>query len=301
MQKQQQVWWKRLLKIIGSSIVVFIGACFVFDQLVQFRMNDAELQRFFKAHHVPAQIHYYQSGGRTLRYVAVGNDSLPTLFIIHGSPSSLSIYTNYFTDSVLLKHFKIYAVDRPGYGYSGFGKPEPSIQKQAAMLRPILDSLNHVRRPVFVLGGSYGSSIACRLAMDYPQLVDGLMLVAPSLKPGAEKTFWFTHAIEHPVLHWFIPRMFQSANTEKIHHREGLEAMLPYWKNIHVPVVYIQGEKDGLVDTTNAGFARQHLVHAPYLDINFLKGEPHFIAYTAQPMVRTKLLHVLQLVKPLRR
>jgi len=213
----------------------------------------------------------------------------------------MSFYSRRFADQEILDTFRIYAMDRPGYGYSGFGKPEPSIQKQAAMIRPILDSLNHVHRPVLLLGGSYGSSIACRLAMDYPKLVNGLLLVGPSLKPGAEKYFWFTHIIEHPALNWFIPRMFQSANSEKIHHQEGLEAMLPYWENIRVPVAYIQGEKDELIDTSNAGFARQQLVNAPYLDITFLKGEPHYMAYSARPLVHTKMLSLLQLVKTLSR
>lgn len=42
--------------------------------------------------------------------------------------------------------------------------------------------------------------------------------------------------------------------------------MLPYWKNIRVPVVYLQGENDDIVDTANAGLARRHLVNASYLD-----------------------------------
>jgi pimeloyl-ACP methyl ester carboxylesterase len=93
--------------------------------------------------------------------------------------------------------------------------------------------------------------------------------------------------------------MLQSANAEKVHHRRGLEAMLPHWKNIRVPVAYIQGDKDELIDTANAGFARRHLVNVPYLDIRFLKNEPHFIAFTARPVVRQKILHVLQLAKNL--
>jgi pimeloyl-ACP methyl ester carboxylesterase len=299
MQKKRRRWRFLLLRLTIGIIALFLIACFAFDQFVQFRSSDADMQTFFKNHHLPAQLRYYESGGRTIRYAAVGNDSLPTLLFIHGAPSSLSIYKDYYTDSVFLKTFKMYAVDRPGYGYSGFGHPEPSIQKQAAMIRPILDSLNKATRPVIVMGGSYGSSIACRLAMDYPQLVDGLVLVAPSLKPGAEKTFWFTYLIEHPALNWFIPRMFQSANTEKVHHRQELEAMLPYWKNIRIPVAYIQGDTDELIDTANAGFARQQLVNAPYLDIRFLKGQPHFIAYAARPLVHTKIIEIFRRIKAL--
>ena len=91
--------------------------------------------------------------------------------------------------------------------------------------------------------------------------------------------------------------MFQSANTEKLHHRQELEAMLPYWKNIRIPVIYIQGEQDKLIDTTNAGFARNQLINAPYLDIKFLKGEPHFVAYSKRPLVRLKIMELLHRVQ----
>ncbi|MEI9911547.1 MAG: hypothetical protein WDO71_18975 [Bacteroidota bacterium] len=88
-----------------------------------------------------------------------------------------------------------------------------------------------------------------------------------------ETYFWFTHIVEHASIRWFIPRLFKSANTEKVYHRKELEKMLPYWKNIRVPVIYLQGEKDNIIDTSNAGFARQQLVNVPYLDIKFYKRQ----------------------------
>jgi pimeloyl-ACP methyl ester carboxylesterase len=296
-QKAKHRWLKLTLGIIIGIIVFFIIACFLFDQVVQFRMSDEELLSFFEQNKVKAEIRYYTTEGRNIRYVSIGNDSLPTILFIHGAPGSLSIYKDYFNDSLFLHTFKMYAVDRPGYGYSGFGKPEPSIQKQAAIIHLILDSLNKVKHPVILVAASYGSSIACRLAMDYPQLVDGLVLVAPSVAAGEEKVYWFTSAVENPMINWFIPRMFQSANNEKIHHKEELTKMLALWQNIHVPVMYMQGEKDELVYTTNAIFAKQHLTNTPYLDIHFFKGRPHFIPFTERPTIRQKILKMLQIVK----
>ena len=299
MQHQKSIlrWLKLTLYIIIGFIVFFIAACFLFDQVVQFRMSDEELLSFFQQNKVKGEIRYYTAEGRTIRYVSVGNDSLPTLLFIHGAPGSLSIYRDYFNDSLFLHTFKMYAVDRPGYGNSGFGDPEPSIQKQAAIIHLILDSLNKVTHPVILVAASYGSSIACRLAMDYPQMVDGLVLVAPSFAPGEEKVYWFTSAVENPFINWFIPRMFQSANNEKIHHKEELTKMLPFWQNIRVPVIYMQGEKDELVYTTNAKFAKAHLTNTPYLDILFFKGRPHFIPFTERPTIRQKILQMVKMVK----
>src|SRR5438046_8095216 len=60
-------------------------------------------------------------------------------------------------------------------------------------------------------------------------------------------------------------------------HTAELKKMLPLWKNIRIPVIYIQGEKDGMVYKTNASFAREHFINCPYLEINFIPGREHFI------------------------
>jgi len=290
-------WFRRLIRTILGLILFFIVACFVFDHYVQFRRSDERLRDFFVANKIPGKIGYYTSHGRKLRYISIGNDTLPTLFFIHGSPASMSLYRGRFVDTTILRTFKVMAVDRPGYGYSGFGNPEPSIQKQSEMLRPILDSMYKARHPIIVVGGSFGAPIACRLAMDHPELVDGLVLTGPAIGPGREKVFWFASIIEHPAIRWFIPRMFRSANTEKLHHKEELEKMLPYWKNIRVPVMYLQGAKDNLIDTTNASFAREHLVNAPYLDIYFFPNRHHYLAQYEWPTIKDRIMKLYAMVR----
>ena len=300
MQKQVRKgrWLRRVLRILLSIILLFIVACFIFDHYYQFRRSDEDLEKFYSANHIKATISYYETHGRKLRYVSVGDgEEKGTLVFLHGSPGSMSFYSGRLSDSDILSRFHIYAVDRPGYGYSGFGDPEPSIQKQSEMIRDLIDSLHHAKHPIIIVGSSYGAAIASRLAMDHPDLVDGLVLTGPAIGPGLEKYFWFTDIVESPFIRWFIPRMFRSANTEKVHHKEELEKMLPYWKNIRVPVAYLQGENDELVDTSNAGFARKHLVNVPYLDIQFVKGRGHRLAQFEWPRFKEEILKVYERVK----
>jgi uncharacterized protein len=82
-----------------------------------------------------------------------------------------------------------------------------------------------------------------------------------------------------------------------MHHKEELEKMLPYWKNIRIPVIYMQGENDNLIDTSNAGFARTHLVNAPYLDIRFIKGREHRLAQYEWPAIRQSIMEVFALAR----
>lgn len=290
-------WFRRSLRILAGLILFIIIACFVFDHFFQFRRSDKKMLEIFTEQKIDASIHYYEAQGRRLRYVAAGNDTLPTILFLHGSPGSISYYSRRFTDSELKGHFRFYAVDRPGYGYSGFGSPEPSIQKQSEMIRAVLDSLHHAVHPVIVVGSSYGASIACRLAMDHPELVDGLVLTGPALGPGREKYFGITPLLEHWSVRWFVPRIFRSANTEKYYHKRELEQMLPYWKNIRVPVYYLQGMEDNIVDTSNASFAREHLVNVPELEIKFLPGRKHMLARYEWQEIKKAILWVNERVK----
>jgi len=290
-------WLRRLLRTLIVLIGIIIIACFVFDYYYQFRKSDNELNKIFAEQKIDASIHYYATHNRKLRYVTAGNDSLPTLLFLHGSPGSISYYSRRYVDSEILGHFRIYAVDRPGYGYSGFGDPEPSVQKQSEMIRPLLDSLYHAKHPIIIVGSSYGAAIACRLAMDHPELVDGLVLTGPAIGPGRETYFAITPLIEHWSVHWFIPRIFKSANTEKIHHKIELEKMLPYWKNIHVPVFYLQGENDDIVDTSNASFAREQLINVPSLEIRFLKGRKHLLARYEWQTIKQAILNIYKNAK----
>jgi pimeloyl-ACP methyl ester carboxylesterase len=187
------------------------------------------------------------------------------------------------------------AVDRPGYGYSGLGKPETSMELQAKLIRPLLDSLHKLNHPVVVVGVSYGTSIACRLTIDYPELIDGLVLVAPSLAPGEEKIYAIAYPVQFSYLQWAIPRMLLSANAEKLSHRSELNKMLPHWSNIKVPVTYLQGANDKLIYPSNAKFARSHLTNAACLDIEMIPKRGHLIMFSEIKRIKHAIIGMIEL------
>jgi pimeloyl-ACP methyl ester carboxylesterase len=287
-----------LLRIVLILTAVLFTALFLFDTFVQFRDNDRTLSSFFSSKKIPATIGYYQAEGRTLRHLAVGNPDAPvTILFLHGSPSSMSYFKKYFTNDTLLREAYMLAVDRPGYGYSGLGNPETSMEKQAKMIRPLLDSLHQMRHPLIIVGVSYGTSIACRIAMDYPDLVDGLVLVAPSLAPGEEKIYKIAYPIQFPFLKWAVPKMLISANAEKLSHKRELEKMLPHWQDIKIPVMYLQGKNDGLIYPSNAAFARRKLVNADCLTIDMIPGRGHLIMFSEIKRIKQSIIDMTVLAK----
>jgi pimeloyl-ACP methyl ester carboxylesterase len=258
------------------------------------KITDKKLQKFFRDHQLNGSVHYYNKLGRRIRFIRIDNQAQATLFFIPGSPASIDLFIDYYKDPDLLQHFDMIAVDRPGYGNSGYGKPEPSIERQAEM---IVDCVANAVKPVIICAGSHGASVACRLVMDHPDIAAGLVLDGPSLGPGLEKMFWLTPVIEHTFLRWLLPPHHRTANTEKIHHKEELTKMLPLWEKIHIPVMYIQGEKDRMIYKSNAEFAKKHLTNVPLLDIEFVPRRQHFITRKEMPLIKQKILQMYQLVQ----
>src|SRR6187200_328016 len=256
-------------------------------------ISDKQLSKFFKENKLAGAIHYHTTFNRRTRYITINNNCHSTILFIHGAPASLMESKEYFTDPELRQTFNMIAVDRPGYGRSGYGDPEPSIKKQADIVKGIIDECR-IHRPFIIYAASYGASIACRLLMDFPLTADGLVLVAPSLCPGEEKYLWITPLVEHSFIRKIILPHHRSSNTEKFNHKDELSKMLPWWKNIRVPVMYIQGEKDKMIYTTNAGFARENLVNVPSLQVNFIKGQKHVIDKKENPFIIKKILELLK-------
>jgi hypothetical protein len=73
--------------------------------------------------------------------------------------------------------------------------------------------------------------------------------------------------------------------------------MLPYWGNIKVPVLYLQGANDALIYTTNAKFAQNHLTNVPYLNIEMIPGRGHLIAFSEKDKIEGAIVKMLDLAK----
>jgi pimeloyl-ACP methyl ester carboxylesterase len=287
-----------LARSMAVLLIVTIILLLILDDFVEFRDTDDDLITFFQNKQIPAKLGYYNSTGRTIRYLSVGNENASSsILFLHGAPSSMSYFKPYLCNQALLQQSQLLSIDRPGYGYSGLGKPETSIELQVKMILPLLDSLRRVHHPLIVVAASYGTSVACRLAMDYPDLVDGLVLVAPSLAPGEERIYPISYLARNPLIKWMVPRMLISANAEKLSHQQELQKMLPLWKNIRVPVIYLQGKNDGLIYPANAEFARRNLVNASSLNITMIPGRGHLIAFLEIKRITRSILEMLQLSK----
>jgi pimeloyl-ACP methyl ester carboxylesterase len=284
---------KRIKIII---LIVFVAIMTGMHACMTFRMSPKEVDKFFTENNIQGSQHSYKSGFREIHYVEAGDTSKPLVLFVHGSPGSLSAFIHFLKDTTLLHQALLITTDRPGFGYSNFGNGEGSLHKQASVLKPILEKHN-ANRPIILVGHSLGGPLIARMAMDYPELVDGLIIVAGSIDPELEPDeTWFRAPLATPFLSWILPRSFRASNEEIYHLKPQLEEMLPLWKNIKCPVIVIQGQKDVLVDPANADFAKKMLVNAP-VDFVMVDSMNHFVPWSNPELIHdavVKMLHTHQ-------
>lgn len=103
--------------------------------------------------------------------------------------------------------FRVIAFDRPGYGNSDriAGAQAASPAFQGRVLGQALDRLGV--GPVILLGHSWSGALALRMALDRPEQVAGLVLVAPVAMPfpPGPLPWWAGLALTPPVT-WLLTR-----------------------------------------------------------------------------------------------
>ncbi|MEQ1586579.1 MAG: alpha/beta hydrolase [Cyclobacteriaceae bacterium] len=283
--------YRKAWKWLWTPIAIF-AFIVLMDSCLQFRMSKSEIDTYFKDKEKKGTLKQYAVGKRTLNYLVAGDTNKPLIVFVHGSPGSLSAFIDFMADSTLLKRAQLITVDRPGFGASNFGYAEPSLRKQASLLKPILEKYKN-DRPIILVGHSLGGPLIARMAIDYPELVDGLIMVAPSIAPELEPYEWFRAPLATPFLKWLLPRSIRASNDEIYKLKPELEELMPLWKEIQAPTIVIQGCKDSLVDPQNAYFAKRMLVNAS-VQIELIEDMDHFVPWTNPELIRKAALDLLE-------
>lgn len=125
--------------------------------------------------------------GERVHYVDRGSG--PPIVMIHGLAGNLRNYTYALVDR-LTNDFRVVALDRPGSGYSSRSHKTPaSLAAQSASIARFIKTLG-LERPL-VVGHSLGGAVSLALALDHPETVGALALVAPltQVRPQVPKAF----------------------------------------------------------------------------------------------------------------
>lgn len=243
---------------------------------MKFRMSDSKAKKKFAAQGVTLFIETINVNGSDLHYAKTGNDTLPTLFFVHGSPGGWIKFMRYMYDRDLLKKYRMISIDRPGFGYSDFGHVK-NLQQQSDIISELLKKIQN-GKPVYAAGRSYGGPMIVKLAVDNPGYFSGLVLIAAALDPKAEKPEKWRPIMYKTPLKFFLPGAWRPSNQEIWYLKTELKELEKHLKEIVCPVVILHGDKDGLVDVSNAPYAKKMLVNARSVSMTIIPGANHFVS-----------------------
>ena len=153
----------------------------------------------------PEPVHRVQVNNHQLAYYESGAGS-DTMLLVHGLGSNLSFWQ--YLIPYLASSAHIIAVDLPGYGLSSKEDVSGSMQDFAEILIAFMDTLKLKR--VVLVGHSMGGQIAMTLALDHPERVKRLVLLAPA---GIET---FTPQEAQQIKAIFTPEAIAHATPEMI-------------------------------------------------------------------------------------
>lgn len=279
---------RRIMRVSVGFILLLLTYTIFCQCCMRMRWNDNKAYSVFKSKHVPLKIHDTVIDNRHIHYAVSGNDSLPTLVFIHGSPGSWFHYMKFMYDSALQQKFRIVSIDRPGFGFSDFGKAM-HLQDQCKLIMPVLEKLK-TDRPLYLCGHSMGGPVTVELASMRPGLFKTIVLVAAALDPKQEKKETWRHIMKNKPLYWLLPGAFGPSNTELLYLKEDLKPMANSFKNISCNVVFVHGDKDTWVPIENIAYGKNLMVNAASITTDTLRGADHQIPWKNREELKEILL-----------
>lgn len=270
-------WMKRSFRIIGIILLLWL---ILAQSCMKMRISDKKAKQEFTDAGIELQTPVKNSNDFPLHFAQTGNDTMPTLLFVHGTPGSWDAFKSYLKNKELLQNYRIISVDRPGFGYSDFGNAM-NLTQQTEIIAAWMDSINN-NKPFIIIGHSLGGPMAVKLTAARPQCTKAIVLLAPSLDPALEKPEKWRPVLFKTPLNYFLPGALRPSNEELWYLKKDLNDMLGEYEKITCPVYLLHGKKDMLVPYANAAFAEKMLTKTDSFVLTTFEKENHFIVWTRE-------------------
>lgn len=279
-------FYRNKLKIAGCFLIaLYVVLC---PCCMTMRINGSETKVFFTTAKVDYKDTLVSIDQIPIHYIETGNPKSPTLFFVHGSPGSWDAYKDYLKDTLLLKKFRMVAIDRPGFGYSNFRTAE-NLGTQSYLLEQLINTIKN-EQPLFLIGHSMGGPVIVKMASEKPNDYKGLVILAGAIDPKAEKPENWRYIFKSKPGRYLVPGALRPSNDELWWLKDDLVRMQPQLRKIVSDVVIIHGTKDDLVPYRNVAFMKKEFVNAKSIEIIPIKDANHFIPWEHYNEIRDRLL-----------
>jgi pimeloyl-ACP methyl ester carboxylesterase len=184
---------RKIIRKFPMVAVIFVATLGVLALVTQAGVWLAQ-----RAH--PAQGRMVEVAGGALHVVDIGprDAAGPPIVMLHGASSNLEVMRQPVGER-LAKGHRVILIDRPGHGWSTRVRLDDSTPEiQGRMIQEALAKLG-VSNAVFVVH-SWAGALGARIALDYPQSVAGLVMLAPVAYPWPGGVGRYNKIVATPVV-----------------------------------------------------------------------------------------------------
>jgi len=188
----------------------------------------------------PAEGEMLDVGGSTVHVIRQGTAG-PVVLMIHGASANAREF-DWTLAPRLSSYMRVLMADRPGHGYSQRFDDAETLGAQARQMAGVLDQMAPGEKAV-VVGHSFGGAVALRLALDRPDLVSGLVLLAPVTHDwGDGGTAWYNTLAAPPVIGPMFSQLLPLAGPAQV--KGGIDSV---FKPAPAPDGYYENSALGLL------------------------------------------------------
>ena len=159
------------------------------------RLKQAYIASRVAHDHAQAQSKFVKVDGARLHFVIKGAGR--PVILVHGNPGSCQDWARLYTP--ISSRYQAIAFDRPGHGHSD--RPnhrDITVDIQAQMLHTALSELQ-IERPILV-GHSWGGALALAYALEFPDDLSGLVLLAPAVYESDDGVSFLSKLPGFPII-----------------------------------------------------------------------------------------------------
>jgi pimeloyl-ACP methyl ester carboxylesterase len=159
------------------------------------RLKQAYIASRVAHDYAQAESRFVSVDGARLHFVIKGAGR--PVVLIHGNPGSCQDWARLYTP--ISSRYQVVAFDRPGHGHSD--RPnhrDITVNVQAEMLHTALRELQ-IERPILV-GHSWGGALALAYAVEFPDDVSGLVLLAPAVYESDDGVSFLSKLPGFPII-----------------------------------------------------------------------------------------------------
>ncbi|HTS44895.1 MAG TPA: alpha/beta hydrolase [Puia sp.] len=282
-----KLFFKNMLIVLSIILILWLVLA---QSCMTFRKSDDEANKEFAKEDVLLKTATIVVDGCHIHYAMTGDDTLPTIFFLHGTPGSWDAFESYLMDQELLHHFRMVSIDRPGFGHSDYGNPQ-HLPKQSELMSPLFKILNN-HKPMFLAGHSLGGPIVVKLAADNPGVFSGIVIISGSIDPAEEKPEKWRPILFKTPLNYFVPGAMRPSNEELWYLKTDLVDLKKDFPKITCPVYFIHGASDTWVPPANVDYGKKMLVNASHIEETLIPGANHFIPWSKFNEIKDVLLRL---------